>query len=1094
MDKYEYKITLQELNALIGERRFDEAARLADTVDWNKVKTIKTLCMVSDVYKINREYEKARSVMKVALRRLQIMPQPDTREQQEEFERNQALVIYNLCELTIFLYGRNNLQSDLASALTLVQEYSQIQPENPKRLVLQYKMYQVSPVSMNEKIAILEKLRQEKHTQRWGYELALLYHQAGRDEDAVKECLDITAQFSGKYANKAADLLDEIQGSIPETSADTQDHLQQNVAEGMRDIYRGGNGTPQEPLQEPSPEPEADAYAAPEQGYNLSAYDTPEQGFNREEARTQAPERREQRGQSRAAETVNGQSGEKPEQETHSSQRSISQVMQEWDQVRRGIRSANDEKRAQRILEDTGPIMRDFDETARHGLLEDIEKNSNQAIRSARSAAAAVPVSDGLTGSERARAAAAAGNRFNDLQPLEQDARADETGSYADTERDGDTDSYTNADRGLNADTYTGTDAGYTAPDSYSYAGADADYRADETYPMDEVQEAYPAQDEAPETLQQEDAREEEQEASVPAEAAGDRTGTVVYFGDHAAAPQPGAAYDDMPDHEAADDDAAYDAVGPDAGKTAVVDAVETQPVEGESAPQDGADEDDLSTRRWNPSEVRLAMSRQQARFEAARKRLDAERAARQAAEAEREAYGTSLEENLTESGQQFTQGEDLDTGDSCEEAYRDTAPEEYAEEPEEAPEEEPEADSEEYAEEPEEEPEADSEEYAEEPAEAPEEEPEADPEEYAEEPEEAPEEELEADSEGSAEEPDEAPEEDAGHEPEEEPAEEQEPLPEEEDVTEEEPENAAPAEADEDRQMSAAVKLDDGQEMQAAAREVRQRKAAPSGLGSLAGALTDEQKHMFGPLFRQKENQKQIFDALDQISLEPDTGNLIITGPRSFCERTAQSILEIVHAADPNFSGKTAKANGKSINALPEGQMQKILAKIDGGALVIGNASVLTEEAIARLKKSLSASHGIILILMDTRRAMDTLLAKNSDAMRSFDARIDIRPLGVRALTAYGKEYALSKDYVLDTFAELQLASRIAALNVPRHHPTINEVQEIVDAAIAHASRKSLHTLWEIITRKRYDKDDRIILHEKDFIEGKKKNPSDEG
>ena len=764
--------------------------------------------------------------------------------------------------------------------------------------------------------------------------------------------------------------------------------------------------------------------------------------------------------------------------------------MQEWDQVRRGIRSANDEKRAQRILEDTGPIMRDFDETARHGLLEDIEKNSNRAIRSARSAAAAVPVSDGLTGSERARAAAAAGNRFNDLQPLEQDARADETGSYADTERGGDTDSYTNADHGLNADTYTGTDAGYTAPDSYSYAGADADYRADETYPMDEVQEAYPAQDEAPETLQQEDAREEEQEASVPAEAAGDRTGTVVYFGDHAAAPQPGAAYDDMPDHEAADDDAAHDALGPDAGKAAVVDAVETQPVAGESAPQDGADEDDLSTRRWNPSEVRLAMSRQQARFEAARKRLDAEKAARQAAEAEREAYGTSLEENRTEGGQQFTQGEDLDTGDSYEEAYRDTAPEEYAEEPGEAPEE----STEEPAEAPEEEPEADSEEYAEEPAEAREEEPEADPEEYAEESAEAPEEEPEADSEGSAEEPDEAPEKDAGHEPEEGPAEEQEPLPEEEDVTGEEPENSAPAEADEDRQMSAAVKPDDGQEMQAAAREVRQRKAAPSGLGSLAGALTDEQKHMFGPLFRQKENQKQIFDALDQISLEPDTGNLIITGPRNFCERTAQSILEIVHAADPNFSGKTAKANGKSINALPEGQMQKILAKIDGGALVIGNASVLTEEAIARLKKSLSASHGIILILMDTRRAMDTLLAKNSDAMRSFDARIDIRPLGVRALTAYGKEYALSKDYVLDTFAELQLASRIAALNVPRHHPTINEVQEIVDAAIAHASRKSLHTLWEIITRKRYDKDDRIILHEKDFIEGKKKNPSDEG
>ena len=1049
LDKYEYKITLQELNALIGERRFDEAARLADTVDWNKVKTIKTLCMVSDVYKINREYEKARSVMKVALRRLQIMPQPDTREQQEEFEKNQALVIYNLCELTIFLYGRNNLQSDLASALTLVQEYSQIQPENPKRLVLQYKMYQVSPVSMNEKIAILEKLRQEKHTQRWGYELALLYHQAGRDEDAVKECLDITAQFSGKYADKAADLLDEIQGSVPESSADTQDHLQQNVAEGMRDIYRGGNGTLQEPLPQSAGEPAADAYAASEQGYNRSAYDVPQQDFSREEALIKTPDQREQRGQSRTAETGKEQSGRNA-QDAHGSQRSISQVMQEWDQVRRGIRSANDEKRAQRILEDTGPIMRDFDETARHGLLEDIEKNSNQAIRSARSAAAAVPVSDGLTGSERARAAAAAGNRFNDLQPLEQDARVD-------------------------------ADAGNTAPDSYSYAGADADYRADETYPMDEVQEAYPAQEEEPE-----DSREEEQEAPAPEEAAGDRTGTVVYFGDHTGAPQADTVYNDTADHGTAGVDTADDDAMHDGGEDTAADDAGRQPAADENEPQDGTDEDDLSTRRWDPGEVRLAMSRQQARFEAARKRLDAERAARQAAEAEREAYGTSLEETGAESGQHFTQGEELDTGDSCDETYRDAAPEEYADEADEAPEEyadEADEAQEEYTDEtPEEEPEADSEWPAEEAGEVPDEISGREPEE-PEAPEKAPQETAEA--------PEMPPDE-----------EEEEPVPAEADEAQEEtapaerdeaPEETAPAERDEEPEETAPAEPDEAQKRPAPAMADRQRKAAPSRPGSLAEALTDEQKHMFGPMFRQKENQRQVFDALDKISLEPDTGNLIITGPRNFCERTAQSILEIVHAADPNFSGKTAKANGKSINALPEGQMQKILAKIDGGALVIGNASVLTDEAVARLKKSLSASHGIILILMDTRRAMDALLAKNSGTMQSFDARIDIRPLGVRALTAYGKEYALSKDYVLDTFAELQLASRIAALNVPRHYPTINEVQEIVDTAIARASKKSLHTLWEIITRKRYDKDDRIILHEKDFIEGKKKNPSDE-
>ncbi len=121
MDKYEYKITLDEIKSLVREERFEEAGEISDSIDWNRVKSADTLCMISDIYKINGELEKSRRLLQLANTR-----QPNT-----------PRIVYNLCELNIFLYGRDGLQSDLTNALQLIQIYQAVSPDDPRSLSLQ---------------------------------------------------------------------------------------------------------------------------------------------------------------------------------------------------------------------------------------------------------------------------------------------------------------------------------------------------------------------------------------------------------------------------------------------------------------------------------------------------------------------------------------------------------------------------------------------------------------------------------------------------------------------------------------------------------------------------------------------------------------------------------------------------------------------------------------------------------------------------------------------------------------------------------------------------------------------------------------------
>ncbi len=979
MDKYEFKISLNEINALIGERRFEEAANIADGIDWNHVKSAETLCRISEVYKAVGDYDRSRDIMAIA----------------HERETDNPVIVYALCELTIFLYGRDGLQSDLTSALQLMQEYQALEPQNPKRLILQYKMYCVSPVSDQEKIAILEQLHAEKATARWDFELAQLYMNAGEKDKASSLNCSIQQNYAGsKFAEKAAALFPAVQ-SVKQAPAEREDPAEAPAesaadAEEKAQAERTARELEQRAAEEKAAEARENSYAEEGKESRIAETETvpakePEAASQEPQAdfRIRTPEEQHsvdsiQNNVAKGMEDIFARPyDEKLEQETNGQysmvmdepqepepqvegQLSISEVMAEWEKIRSDIRRANDEKRAQRILEDTGSLMQDFDETARHGLLEDIEKGVARQRRQVRSGM--YRVSDGV--------------------PARQ--------TYGDPDR-------------------------RREPVRRAYREEDAPQRPVGSREDGTAQKpARPCEDEIPQR----------------------------------------AAREIAPASEQDEDTRVYRRRGRD-------------------------DMDDIATRRWNSEEIRRAMARQE----------------QLAREEELRAAGYEEPENEKPQAENYLDEQEETQSPAPTETAEQASPmkEEQPAEPEAASKVAP-AEEEPY-EEPAEETPAEEALYEEPEEEAPAEEYEETAEEalYEEPEEEAPAEKYE---EPAEEEPYEEPEEETLAEEYEEtaeevPEEEYEGEPAKEVPAEEEPYEGSTEEAPEEEPVEEQLQEEPAPERKTADKDAG-RKPAPAKAGkapkkpSSGGKreLTKEERRLFGPFCRMRENVEQLTEALDQISLASSTGNLLILGNEATADRVARGILEITRQTDSNFTGKVARVSGESLNKLkPEG-IRKTFTKLESGALIINKASDLAPKTMERLYHELEGrEHGIILILIDGNKKMEQFRHENEKYLGSFTAVISVRPLDDKALVAYAKDYAMSQDFSIDEFGQLALAQRIAAMQTSTHQVTLKEVRDLVDEAIGYAEKKTPHTLIEVISKRRYDENDRIIIHEKDFM-----------
>jgi len=269
LDKSEYKLRAEEIKDLISRGEYAQAAEIADTIDWRRVKSVMMLCTISDLYKINRRYEDARDMLLLAYER-----RPGGR-----------TICYSLCELSIKM-------EEYVQAIEYYKEFVQVAPKDPGRYILQYKLYEAQDVSLEERIAVLEELKKRDYREKWAYELAYLYHRVGLAARCVEECDELILWFGeGKYVIKAMELKMLHQPLTPEQQ-EKYDHrfdapgtqqYSQNYAQdpgyGQNETYDPNQGYVQDGSYDPNQGYAQDGSYDPNQGYAQDGSYDPNQGY-----------------------------------------------------------------------------------------------------------------------------------------------------------------------------------------------------------------------------------------------------------------------------------------------------------------------------------------------------------------------------------------------------------------------------------------------------------------------------------------------------------------------------------------------------------------------------------------------------------------------------------------------------------------------------------------------------------------------------------------------------------------------------------------------------------------------------------------------
>ena len=193
MDKAEYQEKLDELTICVEEGDYKSALPLVEAIDWRRVKSVKTLNMVADVYEQNQEYEKMKNILMIAQTRTSIG----------------RGVLSRLVDVCLRLG-----QTDQAEKY--YNEFAKVAQNDNSRYVLQYKLYKAKDAPLESQIALLEEYREKEYTERWAYELAVLYSRAGEQKKCVEACDDLILWFNeGKYVLKAMELKKQYEPLTP---------------------------------------------------------------------------------------------------------------------------------------------------------------------------------------------------------------------------------------------------------------------------------------------------------------------------------------------------------------------------------------------------------------------------------------------------------------------------------------------------------------------------------------------------------------------------------------------------------------------------------------------------------------------------------------------------------------------------------------------------------------------------------------------------------------------------------------------------------------------------------------------------------------
>ncbi len=1060
MDKVEYKIRADEIKALIGEGRFAEAVKIADTIDWKRVKSVTMLCTISDLYKINRRFQESKDILLMAYDR-----HPTGR-----------AIVFSLCELAIKM-------GETVQALEYYKEFVRIAPRDTGRYILQYKLYEAQEVSLEERIAVLEEFKKHDYRERWAYELAYLYHRVGLTTECVEECDEIFLWFGeGRYVIKALELkalheplspeqqdryirYKQSHGGIVDKSiVSEKDEVGKDLTRTVEikqptkelpqlsdDVMRINDQETR--IADPVNELGETKEFTPGDLASLHVAQHPETAENKEE---QAPERDPDEIVYPHISEIKEPSVDVSTYNTMNLQESLAESLREV--IGDGSASYQSEETApsdestsvSMVQTDTEEI---FDEPEDE--VQDTAYGQAQTYEEELSddAADALPLED----SSYSDSAQYGDSYDGETEAVSEEPEAADDSITSEIPLAGMQEVFFDTKPQMGIEIKYGGNG--------PILGEEKIVRPDNELPImaDMQSEVIPeAPEPEPNPVVQPFKRFEYEQNPLEDEV----PGAVIH---------PNASYQ-MHSHFDSMLSQDYD------GQISL--AVEPEPeVEKQITGQ-------ISIAEYLENWEQYKKEQQQKQLERVRQRVADETGDMFSDFDEKTKAGLheKIEKAISDAikkesyakasgrGNWSIRKEDVINQAVDEVISRDTAEMNEVAQALNADEQETASDLGDMIESPVTDEEALQETGSFEPvAEYEKEEPEPSEDVDEENTDEAAQETLSGETGSFApvetgEEEGEPSEDAAGSEnaeqtdadPVESPAQEEEESPEEE------------AETDKD------VKPEDSAVV--AASTAKKRHVGNRELEERVRTMTPEEKELFGPYIHHRKSRRQIINAIDNLSMDAFSGNAIVTGEEGAgTVNLARGLIKAMQVTDHNFNGKVAKITANTLN---KKSPAAIFEKLADGALIVQRAADLEDDTVSELIKVLqSYTKGLVLVIEDTREDMDRFLEKNPSLKQCFNVRVDIEALDDDSLVAYARQYALEREYAIDNLGILALHTRISERQTLDHDVTVAEVKDIVDDAIYYAEKRTIGHFVDLIVHKRFDENDMIILRENDFM-----------
>ena len=1003
MDKYEYRIKTEQMLKYAEEKSYRKAMEIADTIDWRKVKNSSMLSTVSEIYENMGELQKAKEILFIAYDKA-----PTSRK-----------IVYRLGLLSL-------KSNELDEAMDCYEEFVKMAPKDPNQHILKYKILRAQNAPITQQIEALEDFKHAEYVEKWAYELAKLYHEAGMTAECLEECDDLILWFSeGTYVYQAMELKMKYKPLTP---------LQQEKYDSR---FAGEKKEPvkkkpmfKKPKERPAPDPRI-AQKIRENVHVTGSIDLPD--LPEPMAEIVSPDLESLPDERPVPPRPRTKIENTSEIVTTISGSNLADVLKAGVAVASGVDVAAQQQKqddpqvtGQMKIEE---ILANWEVTQRENA-KIIEKNEEEKKRRK---AARKQEEESLGDTKTILA----DDIRRLMEELENGTEPSET--LEDEEKDGITEEYEDDD----------VENMGNVVESLQLDDDDDEYEDAEEYEEEEYEDAEEYEEEVEEEDEYEDAEEYEEEEYEDAE-------------EYEEEVEEEDEYEDAEEYEEEEYEDAEEYEEEVEGEDEYEDAEEYEEEEYEDAEEyeEEVEEED---------EYEDAEEYEEEEYEDAEEYEDE-------VEYEDDKYedAEEYEEEEYEDAEEYEEEEYEDAEEYEEEEYEDA--EEYEEEEYE--------DAEEYEEDEYE----DAEEYAEEEYEDDEYEEEYDEleDEYLDEKDVY---ELDIDAileaqkkSDSAEDPEFAinPDFDIELESEtdSEPASKKRPRSKRPEQKQEVLEIEEPSEEEITSRMN---KFDTGFIVQG-----RYDLSATSEIGLKAG-LTEEQKKLFSYFVPIRGVSEQLVEVLDNDKRCKNrygtsrTGNIVVVGKKGTGKTVlAVDIVKAIQKQRKLKQGKVAIITGDSLN---KKELGGIIRKLNGGALIIEKAAKMNARTVNELNDLMDEQTGeLLFVLEEQKKPLEKLFAANPNFKKKFTSRLELPVFINDELVTFGQTYAKENGYRIDEMGILALYSRIDMMQREDHAVTVAEVKEIMDEAIEHSQKANVKHLMKRVFGKNKDDSDRVILKEEDF------------